>query len=426
MHNSISRKRLIIIVFILEPQDVDDIRLMVVSNVILSSLFCKRDKYNWAFHLFKIYQQYEDSLCRKALSKLRNSKIVSVEKDKKSRKIDDHAPPPLSANPYQLSVTFMHKFLTRFQSDLFGNVNRFVDLIKFQDLVEVPFGSDGGAAAVLTSLSALGTIQFKIEIPEQVVVLDPNIENEKFSQMMEKYKDMFNETSNFKMEDVIKGVKKDAKKPKNPGMKIKKTDNEDDDIVFSMEPPEKGTFMALRSASRLALYIMREDPKESLEAQQLQHAQDYFVVSSCKVWMKLLEQLPTQNELIYEPIINGVENDAMDYDLKPIYEFIDEKLVYGAKCQDLINNFKNDLLTKIEILMQRNLIFRVGVLDTRFVSYKNVKPWILRTFDLKRNDRDDADLRISANRFDIKSRDRDNNTAFTSEVRFVILYIRAS
>ena len=76
--------------------------------------------------------------------------------------------------------------------------------------------------------------------------------------------------------------------------------------------------------------------------------------------------------------------------------------------------------------MQRNLIFRVGVLDTRFVSYKNVKPWILRTFDLKRNDRDDADLRISANRFDIKSRDRDNNTAFTSEVRFVILYISAS
>ena len=184
--------------------------------------------------------------------------------------------------------------------------------------------------------------------------------------------------------------------------------------------------LALRSASRLALYIMREDPKESLEAQQLQHAQDNFVVSSCKVWMKLLKQLPTQNELIYEPIINGVENDAMDYDLKPIYEFIDEKLVYGAKCQDLINYFKNDLLTKIEILMQRNLIFRVGVLDTRFVSYKNVKPWILRTFDLKRNDRDDADLRISANRFDIKSRDRDNNTAFTSEVRFVILYISAS
>ena len=122
---------------------------MVVSNVILSSLFCKRDKYNWAFHLFKIYQQYEDSLCRKALSKLRNSKIVSVEKDKKSRKIDDHAPPPLSANPYQLSVTFMHKFLTRFQSDLFGNVNRFVDLIKFQDLVEVPFGSDGGGKPLI-------------------------------------------------------------------------------------------------------------------------------------------------------------------------------------------------------------------------------------------------------------------------------------
>ena len=42
-------------------------------------------------------------------------------------------------------------------------------------------------------------------------------------------------------------------------MKVKKPDNlETEDIIFSMEEPlEKGSMMAMRSASRLALFMMR-------------------------------------------------------------------------------------------------------------------------------------------------------------------------
>ena len=60
------------------------------------------------------------------------------------------------------------------------------------------------------------------------------------------------------------------------GMKVKKPDNlETDDIIFSMEEPlEKGSVMAMRSASRLALFMMRDDSKESAnENVHLQHAQ---------------------------------------------------------------------------------------------------------------------------------------------------------
>ena len=59
-------------------------------------------------------------------------------------------------------------------------------------------------------------------------------------------------------------------------MKVKKPDNlETDDIIFSMEEPlEKGSVMAMRSASRLALFMMRDDSKESAnENVHLQHAQ---------------------------------------------------------------------------------------------------------------------------------------------------------
>ena len=89
--------------------------------------------------------------------------MVSMEKNAKSKKIGEQTTLPLGANPYQLSVTFLHKFLTRFQSGLIGSVNKFTQKIKDLSLVEVPFGSDGGAAAVLTSLAALGLVQFKVK-----------------------------------------------------------------------------------------------------------------------------------------------------------------------------------------------------------------------------------------------------------------------
>ena len=204
-----------------EPSEIEDIKSSVICNIILSSLCCKNDKYNWAFHLFKVYQQYSDASLRKSLTFLRKARMVSVEKTAKSRSMENQAP-PLTSNPYQLSVTFLHRFLSRYQNDLLHNIQKFANKTKLQETVLVPFGSEGGSAALLTSLASTGSIHFKIEIPEQVVILDPQLENEKLSQMMEKYKDIMNEDSGVttgvvKVSEVLKGVKKDAKKPKNPG-----------------------------------------------------------------------------------------------------------------------------------------------------------------------------------------------------------------
>ena len=96
----------------------------VIWNVILSSLCCKEDKTNWAFHLFKIYQQYEDNLLRRVLVHLRRSKMVSLNKKaKKMNKKEDKI--PLNANPYQLSVSFSHKFLSRYQPDVYPSIRGF-------------------------------------------------------------------------------------------------------------------------------------------------------------------------------------------------------------------------------------------------------------------------------------------------------------
>ena len=51
-----------------------------------------------------------------------------------------------------------------------------------------------------------------------------------------------------------------------------------------------------KSASRIALYMMREEMKESpLESNPVQHSHDFFVISSCSVFSKLLTETSDDN-----------------------------------------------------------------------------------------------------------------------------------
>ena len=142
----------------------------------------------------------------------------------------------------------------------------------------------------------------------------------------------------------------------------------------------------------------------------MQHAQDYFVVSSCKILIKLSEKFPEKKKFVYEPVIQDTENELVLDEEKEmlswdnsnqvitlIFNYINEKSVYGATSQDLKNKFDSqenenfdNLLEIVEKLLEKNLIFRVGVVQTRFVSKNHLKPWILKSFDLKRRHQENA------------------------------------
>jgi hypothetical protein len=61
-----------------DPKTTQDIQAAVIHSLVLSSLNSHLDKTNWAFHMFKIYQQYPDSLLRATMNKLRSDKMASV------------------------------------------------------------------------------------------------------------------------------------------------------------------------------------------------------------------------------------------------------------------------------------------------------------------------------------------------------------
>ena len=115
------------------PISVDEIRQSVVASVIMSSLSVVTDKSNWAYHLYKIYQQYPDHMLRSVMQKLRAYKMVSIKKHAARSKMPRSTITtasgstnsgsqggganylPLSSSPYQLSVSFIHKFLSRYR-----------------------------------------------------------------------------------------------------------------------------------------------------------------------------------------------------------------------------------------------------------------------------------------------------------------------
>jgi hypothetical protein len=45
-----------------------------------------------------------------------------------------------------------------------------------------------------------------------------------------------------------------------------------------------------KSASRLALYLMREDLRDEDDNLTVQHTHDYFVISACKISAKLKDE----------------------------------------------------------------------------------------------------------------------------------------
>ena len=374
-----------------DPRDVKDIRGSVVNSLITSSLSSASDKTSYSFQLFKIYQQYPDSLLRSVMNQLRTRKMVSLKKTFK-RDLEKRSVVPLSSSPYQLSVSFAHKFLSRYQYDIYEQswhmVKRLlidgVSLGEGWEGTELVIGQEGGYAAAIVALMARERINFSTEVPDQLVVLDPNLAavDDQYVRVLQRYKDLLRESGAMDERDIAVMhsaaatvptkiptsndlFKKRAEKPSNdrkrpatasdpssaatsasgPVKRLRLSDDdgeEADEIVFqdatqslpgSGDAPEGGVVgdsggravtQVAKSASRIALYMMRENEPGARASEKLgkfietcriishqavlrltgsltekggrgkdpvQHSHDFFVISSCKVSGKFKERL---------------------------------------------------------------------------------------------------------------------------------------
>ena len=113
-----------------DPRTDEEIQGGVINATILSTFCSKEEKTDLSFHLHKIYSQYPDSLLRQVMTHLRKSKMVSSKKgNKRLQKDDGKEVQPISIIPFHLSVSFKHKFISKFQADLYKSIDKFIKKI---------------------------------------------------------------------------------------------------------------------------------------------------------------------------------------------------------------------------------------------------------------------------------------------------------
>ncbi|KAG8240628.1 General transcription factor 3C polypeptide 1, partial [Homalodisca vitripennis] len=177
--------------------NVMDIHAGVINSTILSSLNCVGDKTSWSYQLFNIYQQYPDKLLRTVMAKTRSDQMVSLRKRYLRTHIRSGDYLPLSSSPYQLSISYINLLTTRYQFELYGDCLGMYQRLwaAWQD-AECPheevMATQGGIAACIVEFCSQEQIDFKLEIPDQIIVMDPNViqKDETYTRIVQRYQDI--------------------------------------------------------------------------------------------------------------------------------------------------------------------------------------------------------------------------------------------
>nr|XP_034186691.1 general transcription factor 3C polypeptide 1 [Osmia lignaria] len=197
--------------FTKDVRNINDIHFVVINSVIHSSMCCGKDRRSWAYQLFKIYQQYPEMLLRNAMSKIRSDQMVSIRKNHLTalRKFGNYM--PMSSSQYQLSSTYMYTLQTKWPYNLFKesydvflklsshySENQMDESSTFNGIEVLPV--TGGVVGAMHDYVIQNQMDFDIEIPDQVIMLDPRLQekDETYFRIAQRYQDVFSSLDSLK------------------------------------------------------------------------------------------------------------------------------------------------------------------------------------------------------------------------------------
>ncbi|XP_046989076.1 general transcription factor 3C polypeptide 1 [Schistocerca americana] len=432
--------------FFQDVKCITDIQKAVIQSVIHSSLCCVQDKTSWAYQLFKVYQQFPDNLLRSAMKKIREDQIVSLKKNYMHLAQRKGNFLPLSCSPFQLSISYRHILQTSYQYSIFHqSFTMSLSLENWHasnDWESNPedrglklMVTDGGSTAALVELFCKGVIEFDLEIPDQIITLNPKVSevDEGYARIIERYKEIlrsykpgtefFSSSALFKNYGSSTGANSDESD--------EEEDKNDPDYSPTDDPSTCNATSLARTASRIALYMMREELEDKM-VENNQHAHDFFVVNSCTVYCKINKLsgdktnqeikgyiktiYPLEKEKIKSTLDDlssriCVESDKIDEEdlrtsfinsghsdsdwakMLKIISYLASKRELGARlkqfklvCQ---RNFKELQFSEIvSFLTQNGVVIRNGVTEARYIHWKFIKLWLVNTRRLRRLSRE--------------------------------------
>ncbi|XP_076652647.1 general transcription factor 3C polypeptide 1 [Halictus rubicundus] len=206
--------------FTKDVRNVSDVHSAVVNSVIHSSICCGKDRRSWAYQLFKVYQQYPEMLLRNAMAKIRTDQLVTVKKSQLPtiKKFGHYM--PMSSSQYQLSSNYVYKFHTKWSYELFKEsydvffkLSNWYYQTQSADPNETSDGyagvevtpMTGGVVAAMHDYITKGQMDFDIEIPNQVIMLDPRMQekDETYFRIAKRYQDMLVSLDNLNKSTIV-------------------------------------------------------------------------------------------------------------------------------------------------------------------------------------------------------------------------------
>lgn len=194
-----------------EPTSTEDIEVMTIITLIHSTMCCSRDKTSWSIQLYEVYKDFQEHLLSLAMQKVRADQLISMDKAVNQSHLDkdQNRCLPLSASSYHLSITYQSQMLTKIMYDLFDDAFE-----KLKDIAENCRGQqqeypynllNSSTCFFLTELLHRGFIDVSIEIPKQILVLDPtkDLYNDP-SSICSRFKELFNYISKVDLIDIEK------------------------------------------------------------------------------------------------------------------------------------------------------------------------------------------------------------------------------
>lgn len=197
--------------FTKDVKNINDIHFAVINSVIHSSMCCGKDRKSWVYQLFKVYQQYPEILLRNAMTKIRSDQMVTVKKNQLTtiRKYGNYM--PMSSSQYQLSSNYIYKFHTKWPYDIFQeSYDVFLKLSNWYSQNQNKSVNDfdgiemspvtGGIIGAIHDYIIRDQIDFDVEIPDQVIMLDPRLKekDETYFRIAKRYQDVLSILDNLK------------------------------------------------------------------------------------------------------------------------------------------------------------------------------------------------------------------------------------
>jgi len=168
----------------------------------------------------KVYQQYPEILLRQAMIKIRADQMVTMKKHNLAaiKKYGNYM--PMSSAQYQLSINYVHKLQTKWPYNIFKDCYEvFMKLLLSytehrnnnfsQEQKEMFNGTEilpvsSGIITIMHDLLAREQIDFEIEMPDQIIMLDARYQgkDETYFRIAQRYQDILTRLYRFKYENI--------------------------------------------------------------------------------------------------------------------------------------------------------------------------------------------------------------------------------